>query len=150
MEVPDLLRMPGVLPDDPGANRVMVVDDDVNQRMTMLRLLRHVGYDCTAAMSTEEARSLLRREVFGVVVTDHRMWAEDGLELVRFISDRYPNTYSVIVTGFADESLERQAFQSGAFNLMRKPIDRDDFSATVSAAFDHRAQMVAVRRHQSG
>lgn len=148
MELLEMIRTPGVLPADPGENRVLVVDDDLGQRALLARLMRRAGYDCAAAMSTEEARNLLRSETFGIVVTDLRMWGEHGLELIRHIADRYPGTYSIAVTGFFEEDLERQCRQSGAFQLVHKPFDASRLVGVVTSAFEDRSEKVALRRHQ--
>ena len=108
MDIRELLQIPGVLPTDPGDNRVLVVDDDLSLRMSMVRALRREGYDCHAATSTAEARHELRRGHYGLVITDLRMFAEDGIELVREVSDRYRNTYSIVVSGFVtDDDADR-------------------------------------------
>lgn len=149
MDIRELIAAPGVLPQDPGLNRVLVVDDDVNQRMLMVRLLRKKGYECQPASSTQEAREQLRGSAFGLVLTDMRMFAEDGIELVRHVADRYTDTYSIVVTGLAVEELEDQLRRAGAFSVLAKPLDRDQFAVTVDLAMEHRANTVAVRRHQS-
>lgn len=149
MELLELVRTPGVLPTDPGNNRVMVVDDDLGQRAMLARIMRRAGYECSAAMASEEARKLLAIEAFGMVITDLRMWGGDGLDLARHIADHCANTYSIIVTGFCDRDLERRARQAGAYALVSKPFDLNEIVSLVSGAFEHRAQTVALRRHQA-
>lgn len=149
MDVMDLVRTPGTLPQDPGQNRVLVVDDDLTHRMMMARMLRKAGYHCGTAMSTSEARYALSTDTFGLLVTDVRMWAEDGLELVRYVDDEFPDTYSIVVTGLVDEQLEDLARRSGAYKLLQKPFDQDLFTRTVDEAFEKRDEEVALRRHKS-
>lgn len=149
MDVRELITKPGVLPTDPGASRVLVVDDDISQRMLMVRLLRKRGYHCQPAGSTQEAREHLRGAAFALVLTDMRMFAEDGIELVRHVADRYPNTYSVVVTGLAVPEIEPQLRQAGAFAVVAKPIQPGAFTDFVDETMEHRAAMVEVRRHQS-
>lgn len=149
MQLQDLIRAPGVLPIDPGAGRVLVVDDDLSQRTLMTRMMRKAGYAPASAMSAMEARNLLRTESFGMLVTDLRMWGEDGLELVRYVSDRYPGTYSIVVTGFIEDDLERQCRQAGAYAIVAKPVDLEGITELVGAAFEERSEKVALRRHQS-
>lgn len=149
MNLAELVNAPGVLPQDPGRNKVLVVDDDLNHRMLMVRLLRKHGYECQPASSTQEAREQLRAAAFGLVVTDMRMFAEDGIELVRHVADRYPTTCSVVVTGLEVDELEGQLHRAGAFSVVAKPIERESFSARIDEAMDHRDQTVELRRHQS-
>ena len=149
MQLQELIRIPGVLPVDLGKDRVLVVDDDLSQRTLMTRMMRKAGYNPASAMSTQEARNLLKIEAFGMVVTDLRMWGEDGLELVRHIADLYPGTYSIVVTGFLDCDLERQCLQAGAYAMVPKPVEIDAMIDVVAAALDEREASVALRRHQS-
>lgn len=134
---------------DPGAKRVLVVDDDLGQRMMLIRILRKGGYEGSGATSTEEARSQLASAAFGLVVTDLRMFAEDGIELVRHIGEHHPEIYSTVVSGFASETDLDRLTRAGAFELMLKPIDADLFLNMVERAFDHREQSAAQRRHRS-
>lgn len=150
MDLRDLVGAPGVLPVDVGSNRVLIVDDDLSMRMVMLRILRRAGYGCAAATSTAEARDLMRGNPFGVVVTDIRMYAEDGLELVRYLADRHPDTFSIVVTGFADGEVEERAQRAGAYSLLRKPFEHHDLVGLVERAFEERAAAVALHRHRSG
>ena len=150
MDVKELLDSPGTLPRDPGSNRVLVVDDDLTQRMMMARMLKKAGYECGTAMSVSEARYLLAKEEFGLLVTDIRMWSEDGLELVRHVDDEYPDTVSIVVTGWADDNTKDVARRSGACELIEKPFDREILTEAAEAAFDKRSATVALRRHRSG
>ena len=149
MQLQEMIRIPGVLPADPGKDRVLVVDDDLSQRTLMSRMMRRAGYRPSSAMSAQEARNLLRSEPYGMVITDLRMWGEDGLELVRHIADRYPGTYSIVVTGFVEADLERQCRQAGAYAVMPKPFEVGAMMEVVAEALEERAATVALRRHQS-
>ena len=123
---------------DPGANRVLVVDDDVTQRMLLVRMLRKANYDSEAAMSNQEARTRLEGSAFGLVVADLHMFAEDGIELVREVANRYPRTCSIVVSGFVTDEDKDRIHAAGAFDLMTKPIDSERFLAVVKRAFAHR------------
>ena len=144
------LGVPSLVRPDPGAKRVLVVDDDLSQRMMLMRILRKAGYDSGGATSTEEARSQLESTAFGLVVTDLRMFAEDGLELVRHIAEHHPDTHSTVVSGFASADDVDRVSRAGAFELMLKPIDSELFLDMVERAFDHRKESAAQRRHRSG
>lgn len=149
MSLTQLLQTPGVFPTNPGEDRVLVVDDDLAQRTAMVRTLRRHGYECAGAMSTQEARDQLRSSDFGLVITDLRMYAEDGLALVRYVADRYPDTYSIVITGFASDEDFDSVQRAGAFGLLIKPVPPDSFITTVEGAFKHRRVGIAHQRHQT-
>lgn len=138
-----------ILPDGADSTRVLVVDDDLVQRMLLVRLLRKAGYESAAAMSNQEARSLLDESSFGLVVADLHMFAEDGIELIRHVADKHPETYSIVVSGFASEKDVDRLRRAGAFELMTKPVDGQKFIELVERAFDHRAANLYLIRHRS-
>ena len=139
----------GVVPQDPGANRVLVVDDDLGQRMLLVRILKQGGYETALAMSNDEARAQLQESAFALVIADLRMFAEDGIELVRWISEECPDTYSIVVSGFVAEEDEDMIRRSGAFDLLQKPVDPEVFLEKVKNAMEHRTGAVAERRHKT-
>lgn len=139
----------GIVPVDPGRSRVLIVEDDMAQRMLMLRLLRKADYVCMTATSTAEGRELLRKEPFGLVVTDLRMFAEDGIELVRHVKDTYPDVYTIVVTGFPDQDMDQRLERAGAHAFLAKPIDPQALVELVEQAFVEREKSVALRRHKS-
>jgi DNA-binding NtrC family response regulator len=138
-----------ILP-DVHSTRVLVVDDDLVQRMLLVRILRKAGYESAAAMSNQEARSLLDDSSFGLVVADLRMFAEDGIELIRHVADHHPGTYSIVVSGFASEEDLGRLHRAGAFELMTKPVDAQKFIELVERAFEDRARNLELIRHKSG
>lgn len=149
MDIQELMGLPGVLPDDPGRNSVLVVDDDMNQRMIMIRILRKQGYECAGAASTREAKQQLRARPFGLLVTDLRMFEEDGVELVRHVSDNYPDTASIVVTGFVAPEGYDALTRAGACAVLDKPLDRDAFVSVVTEAMEKRKESFELRRHRS-
>ena len=149
MDIQELMGLPGVLPDDPGRNSVLVVDDDMNQRMMTIRILRKQGYDCAGAASTREAKQQLRGRAFGLLVTDLRMFEEDGVELVRHVFDNYPDTSSIVVTGFVAAEGSDFLLRAGARAVLAKPLDRDLFVSIVTEAMEERQASFELRRHRS-
>jgi DNA-binding NtrC family response regulator len=85
-----------------------------------------------------------------LVVTDLRMFAEDGVELVRHVSDAYADTYCIVVSGFISEEDRDRLRRAGAFDLLTKPVTAERFVKAVEDAFEHRKGTVALRRHRSG
>ena len=140
----------GILPEDKGDRRVLVVDDDLAQRTMLVRMLRRAGYEGSTAMSNEEGRMLLKASAFGLVVVDLHMFAEDGVELVRDVSENHPGTYSLVVSGFATQDDRERLRRAGAFDLMMKPVDPKKFLTLVEDAFEARARGLAALRHRAG
>lgn len=130
--------------------RALVVDDDLASRRLATRLLNRQGFTCSAAASVIEARTLLENGRYSLLVTDMRMWGEEGLDLVRFATDEYPEMAAIMVSGMDEAGLADRAVQAGASAYLRKPFDIEEFADQVAAALEERAEMIKLRKHREG
>jgi DNA-binding NarL/FixJ family response regulator len=111
--------------------RVVVVDDHPVLRAGLEAVLRaEPGFRCIgAAQDGESLFRLLRRTRPDVVVLDHRLGDEDGIELCRRVRAE-PSPPSVLLyTADPGEALGRAARAAGASGLVDKQVD-------VGALFD--------------
>jgi DNA-binding response OmpR family regulator len=62
--------------------RILLVDDDVNMRTTLTRLLTGEGYDVCHADSGEQAISMYARRPLGLIITQLILGGKDGFEII--------------------------------------------------------------------
>jgi DNA-binding response OmpR family regulator len=98
-------------------NRVLIVDDDSATRSGLSQLLEHAGYDSTAVGTFDEALRIMRTTPPDLLITDIRLDAYNGLQLV--INSR--PIPAIVITGFADPVLEAEARRGGAAYVV-KPV----------------------------
>jgi two-component system probable response regulator PhcQ len=114
-----------VSPDLPGSvisGSILVVDDEDMIRRALVRTLKSEGHRLFTAASAEQALTLLESEPVTLVISDHRMGSMSGLELLRKISERWPDTLRVVLTGHADLQMALEAInQGGLFGFLTKP-----------------------------
>jgi CheY-like chemotaxis protein len=96
--------------------RVLVVDDLPDVRVTLAGLLSDEGYDVRSASNRVEALNLIEAEPFDVAVLDVRLDESDednrgGLILMHDIKERHPHIAIIILTGYADVKMVREALQ---------------------------------------
>ena len=65
------------------AKRILVVDDEEGIRQTLSFVLEDEGYEIVTASNGSEALTNLSADSFDVVITDLRMPAPDGMEILR-------------------------------------------------------------------
>ncbi len=136
--------------------RVLLVDDDA----TLLRALpealrlRMAGLTVDTADSGAVALDRITARDYDAIVTDIKMPGMDGLELLAEIRTRRPDTPILVITGYGEHDLVVQALRAGAYDFIRKPIDRDYFVASLRRAMEKRelsrrvkGQQLAVERH---
>lgn len=127
---------------------VLVVDDELATRRMIVKVLTRKGFKCNAAASVIEAQGLLGTQEYALLITDMRMWGEEGLDLVRSATEQYPTMAAIMVSGLDDPELAKKAIQGGAAYFIGKPFKGEDLIEKVEAALDAREEMIKLRRHQ--
>jgi DNA-binding NtrC family response regulator len=101
---------------------VLVVEDESTLRDSCVSVLRHEGYEVTASGRGDEARNLLMRGGFDIVLLDWNMSQIPGLELLRVCLQANPNTLVIIMTGNPNVESSVEALQAGAWDYLPKPF----------------------------
>jgi len=123
--------------------RILIVDDKENMR-GLLRDILAPQHEVFLAADGSVARAELESQRFEVVLTDVRMPAMDGFELVRFVKERWPPTEVVMMTAFASIQAAVEAMRQGAYDYIQKPFDPDDVGLVVTRALErHRERLNA-------
>ncbi|MCU1258600.1 MAG: response regulator receiver protein [Bryobacterales bacterium] len=83
---------------------ILLVDDNPHGLAARRRILSEVGYEVRTALSAEEALELIEKDqqFFHIVVTDFRMIAMDGIELIARLKICSPGTKTVLLSGFVE------------------------------------------------
>src|SRR5438105_14341026 len=80
--------------------RILVVDDDHRERLSVSTMVSAMGYIAETACDGEEALDKIGTASFDVVVTDLMMPRMDGFGLLRTLLDRGDPTPTIVLTGF--------------------------------------------------
>lgn len=115
-------------------HKVLVVDDEDTLRYFLRLELEGRGYNVTEANSGERALEFIKRIVFDVALLDLRMAGVDGLEVMRQLRKRSPQTAVIILTAYASLSSAIEALRHGAHDYVLKPFDTNELLASVADA----------------
>lgn len=133
--------------------RILVVDDEVRMANSLKTLLSDSGYTVDVAYSGWEALEKLRLEPPDLVITDIKMSEIDGYEVMRFIKEKLPQTYVIVITGHANLESAIEAIHHEAFDYITKPFDFDTLRLSVEGAFSRleaarfREDMISMLTH---
>jgi signal transduction histidine kinase len=129
---------------------ILLVDDDraLLQALPHTISLRMRGVQVQTASEASVALKLLQEQEYDAIVSDIKMPGMDGLELLTIASELYPETPVLLITGHGEHDLAIQALRGGAYDYILKPIDRDDFIASLQRALHtrHLKQQVQVQQ----
>ncbi|MBK7294597.1 MAG: response regulator [Geothrix sp.] len=128
---------------------ILIVDDELEVRETLLEALSDQGYSVEAVASAEEALARMAGRVFPVVLTDlHMPGGQTGLDLIGAIRHQFPNTLCVLITAYATLDTSIEALKRGAYDLIQKPFRLAEMEVVLNRALDHASLLEKVRGYQ--
>jgi EAL domain-containing protein (putative c-di-GMP-specific phosphodiesterase class I) len=83
--------------------RLLVVDDDLVQRVLISKIGAKLGYESVVVPSYEAATDLLSREAFDIMALDLSLGERDGVELLRFVAERDLRAMSIVIISGCDD-----------------------------------------------
>ena len=121
------------------AAHILVVDDEVNIRNALVTMLEKKVYRVCGVGTGEEALRHLDEAKINLVITDLRMPGIGGMEFLRRVKAKWPDTEVVVMTAFGSIDTAVEAMRLGAYDYMTKPIDRERFVVIVEKALERHA-----------
>ncbi len=101
--------------------RVLIVDDEENQRKTLSIGLKLEGFEVVSAANAEQALRLLATQVVDVAVVDLMIPGTNGLELTRQIKRIYPNLRVYLSSAYHLSTRQMERADCGASGFLPKP-----------------------------
>lgn len=127
--------------------RILVVDDEEAVR-TLYATYLGESYSVKTAGDAREALDQLARERFALVLSDIQMPGLGGIELLRKIIERYPDTAVVMISGVNRTQRVIDAIRVGAADYLIKPCELDVLSLCVERALERRMLLRNARRYK--
>jgi signal transduction histidine kinase len=118
--------------------KVLVVDDEESVVVTIEAILQLDGYSVATTTSGAEARKMVREVEYDLVLTDLRLEDGDGLEVLKAVRESYPETVTIMLTGYASLESAIQALRAGAYDYLVKPSEVEELRATVARGLERR------------
>ena len=123
--------------------KILIVDDDTTFCIMLRKWLEKRGFDVDTAFSYKDAVKQLDKAGFDLVLTDLRLPDKDGIDLLRVIKEKTPETQVLLMTGYADIQTAVTAIKLGAFDYVAKPVIPDEILKKLQEALKLEAGPVA-------
>ena len=130
------------MPEQP---KVLVVDDEESVVVTIKAILQLDGYNVATTTSGATARAMVREVEYDLVLTDLRLEDGDGLDVLKAVRERYPETVTIMLTGYASLESAIQALRAGAYDYLVKPSEVEELRVTVARGLERRRLGQEVR-----
>jgi len=118
---------------------ILIVDDEVNIRTALMTLLAKRGHRVHGAGTSQEALAYLNEATIDLVLADLKLPGMSGLEFLRTLKTRWPETEVVIMTAYGSIDTAVEAIRLGAYDYLTKPIERERFPVVIDKALERHA-----------
>ena len=113
---------------------ILIIDDDTSLRRVLEYNLQEAGYSVAAAASGEEGLRLFAEVQPFLVISDMKMPGMDGMQVLKSVKERSPETPVIMITAFGSVDMAVEAMKAGAYDYITKPFNRDELRLTVAKA----------------
>lgn len=128
------------------ARRILIIDDDELVLRSCERVLGGEGYELKTAMRGDVALQLLQEEDFDVVLTDLRLPDISGMDILKELKSRSPDTEVIIMTAFGTIEKAVEAVKLGAYDFITKPFETvERLILSVNKAIERRNLITRTR-----
>jgi DNA-binding NtrC family response regulator len=118
--------------------RVLIVDDDADQRDLLAQTVSSWGHQVRTAADGSQAIEQLNAFPAAVMVTDLKMPGMDGFQLMHHLRAQGTLPPTIVLTGFASiETAVATVHEHGAFWFLEKPVDTAALRTLLDRAADH-------------
>ena len=102
--------------------KILILDDEPIVCDRLKPALEKEGYRVEVYTNSSDAKERIAENRFDIVVTDLKMSNIDGMQLFKFVKEKWPDTEVIIITGFATVDITREALKSGVRDVIAKPF----------------------------
>ena len=117
---------------------VYFIDDELDLRLANEQSLELAGFNVALFEKAEDALPSIDEQAAGVVVSDIRLPAMSGLDLLQALQQVDPSLPVILITGHGDISMAVDAMQKGAYDFIEKPFSPERLVDTVRRGLEKR------------
>lgn len=118
--------------------KILVVDDQRNLRATLAIMLRASGHEVDEAGDADAAVGLASGNGYDLVITDLRLGAKDGIDVLRRTKEASLMTEVIVMTAYGTIESAVEAMRLGAYDYIQKPFTEQELTVKVERALEKR------------
>ncbi|NCG28443.1 MAG: response regulator [Verrucomicrobiales bacterium] len=117
---------------------ILIVDDEKNTREG-LRLSLEEDFDVYVSANIKGANDVLQNETVDVLVTDLRLGADDGMDLIESALSMPNSPICIMMTAYGSVDTAVEAMKRGAYHFVTKPLNIDQLEILIKRALNTRS-----------
>ncbi|MDH0668103.1 sigma-54-dependent transcriptional regulator [Acinetobacter junii] len=115
---------------------VLLVDDEEDLCLLMQMTLARMGIKTHLAYRVEQAKKFFTEFQYDACLTDLNLPDGNGLDLVKHVTQNYPNTPIAVLTAYGNMDIAIAALKVGAFDFVSKPVNQTHLDQLIQKALN--------------
>jgi DNA-binding NtrC family response regulator len=128
--------------------KTLLIDDNQTIRDAFQMAFEKKGCFLKAAESAEEGLAVLKNEKFDIIISDLRLPGLNGVEFFKRATITHPDTVRVLISGYGNEKVVREAFDLGVHVFLEKPFTLTTLLEHLTIQIEKRHRRI-IRAHDS-
>jgi len=116
---------------------LLIVDDEKNYLVVLDALLSPEGYEIMTADKAQDALRLLQEADVDLVLTDMKMPAMSGMELLEEVKKIKPEVPVIMMTAYGTIEMAVEAMKKNAYDYITKPFQNEELKLTIRKALEN-------------
>lgn len=118
---------------------ILFVDDEPDMlEMLSMVFKQERTYTIFTASDGEEALALMEKVKIELILSDNKMLKMQGIDLLKKIKSKYPDTMRILMTGFPEVNIFKDAINEGeVYKIITKPLDIINLNIVIKRALEH-------------
>ncbi len=119
------------------SNRILLVDDNKGQRVTLESILKSSGFEVISADCGTAALNVAEQNEFAAALLDIKMPDLTGIDVLKVLKGNRPDMTVIMMTGYAETDFAIEALNSGATAYLLKPANIEQIKGLLKQAIEH-------------
>ena len=114
------------------SKRVLIVDDELNIRLTISKSLSSINLEVDQAISAEEAIERIAKYNYDLLLLDLRLPKMSGMQLMQQMRDMGIEVKTIIISAHGTIDMAVKLLKAGALDFIEKPFSPDEIRQIVT------------------
>jgi DNA-binding response OmpR family regulator len=120
---------------------ILLMEDELTLAKGLQMVLAEEGYGVDLAPTGRSALNASSQKNFDLLVADLRLPDIDGMEVIKQIKHRRPETVVIVITGYSTVYSAVEVMKMGAYDYLPKPFTEDEFMTAVAGALKEKQKV---------
>ncbi|MBN2061215.1 MAG: formate/nitrite transporter family protein [Deltaproteobacteria bacterium] len=118
--------------------KMLVIDDEELVLESCRKIFKSEGFEVVTTTIPQEGLKLASDSKFDIILCDWKMPGFDGMDVVKELEQRTPESAVVMISGFPSVGRATEAMKLGAMDYVAKPFTPEEISGTVKRAMQNK------------